>query len=84
MGINGLLPTLKSITKPVHVSQYRGKTVAVDGEPGPLGWRQIAPRTPPAANRSRATDPGCSGVCGTQRSCVSPPSHRRRGSLPEL
>ena len=41
MGINGLLPALKSITKPVHVSQYRGKTVAVDGEPGPLAGPQI-------------------------------------------
>lgn len=31
MGINGLLPVLKSITKPTHVSKYKGTSVAVDG-----------------------------------------------------
>lgn len=31
MGISGLLPVLKSIARPVHVSSYRGKRVAVDG-----------------------------------------------------
>lgn len=30
MGIQGLLPVLKSITRPVHVSEYRGHRVAVD------------------------------------------------------
>jgi exonuclease-1 len=30
MGIQGLLPTLKSITSNVHVSKYRGKSAAVD------------------------------------------------------
>ena len=30
MGINGLLPVLKSITRPGHVSQYAGKRVAID------------------------------------------------------
>ena len=30
MGIAGLLPVLKSITRPVHVSEYRGRRVAVD------------------------------------------------------
>lgn len=31
MGINGLLPVLKSITRPTHVKSYRGHKVAVDG-----------------------------------------------------
>ncbi|KAK9828537.1 hypothetical protein WJX72_000649 [[Myrmecia] bisecta] len=30
MGIQGLLPVLKSIAKPAHVSKYRGQRVAVD------------------------------------------------------
>lgn len=30
MGIQGLLPVLKSITRPLHVSAFRGKRVAVD------------------------------------------------------
>lgn len=30
MGISGLLPQLKSITQPMHISAYSGKTVAVD------------------------------------------------------
>ena len=30
MGINGLLPVLKSITKTKHVSSYQGQRVAVD------------------------------------------------------
>ena len=31
MGITGLLPLLKSVTHKVHISQYRGKRVAIDG-----------------------------------------------------
>jgi exonuclease-1 len=31
MGINGLLPALKGIAKPVHVSKYKGHKAAVDG-----------------------------------------------------
>ena len=31
MGISGLLPLLRSVTKPVCVSEYRDKTVAIDG-----------------------------------------------------
>lgn len=31
MGISGLLPKLASITRPVHVEEYKGKRVAVDG-----------------------------------------------------
>ncbi|KAI1306263.1 Rad2 nuclease [Mortierella claussenii] len=31
MGIQGLLPLLKSIEKPVHLKDYAGKTLAVDG-----------------------------------------------------
>lgn len=31
MGINGLLPVLKSIATTTHVSRYEGKTVAIDG-----------------------------------------------------
>ncbi|KAF3912872.1 hypothetical protein AA313_de0205606 [Arthrobotrys entomopaga] len=34
MGINGLLPTLKSIQQPVHIRIWKGKTVAVDA----YGW----------------------------------------------
>ena len=30
MGIQGLLPVLKSITRPLHVSAFRGQRVAVD------------------------------------------------------
>ena len=30
MGIQGLLPVLKTITRRVHVSAYSGQTVAVD------------------------------------------------------
>ncbi|KAJ7522352.1 hypothetical protein O6H91_18G007700 [Diphasiastrum complanatum] len=30
MGIQGLLPAIKSVTTPVHVKEYAGKTVAVD------------------------------------------------------
>ncbi len=30
MGINGLLPILKSITKKVHIVKYSGQSVAVD------------------------------------------------------
>lgn len=30
MGVAGLLPILKSITKKVHVSKYAGKRAAVD------------------------------------------------------
>lgn len=31
MGINGLLPVLKSIAKPSHIRCYNGQKVAVDG-----------------------------------------------------
>jgi exonuclease 1 len=31
MGISGLLPQLKSITRPRHISEYRGRVVAIDG-----------------------------------------------------
>ncbi len=31
MGINGLLPVLKPITRTVHVSSYKGRRVAIDG-----------------------------------------------------
>lgn len=31
MGISGLLPQLKSITKDVHIKSYAGQTVAIDG-----------------------------------------------------
>jgi len=31
MGITGLLPLLKPVAKDGHVSQFKGKTVAVDG-----------------------------------------------------
>lgn len=31
MGIPGLLPTLKSITRHEHISRYQGKKVAIDG-----------------------------------------------------
>lgn len=31
MGISGLLPQLKSITKNVHIKSYAGQTVAIDG-----------------------------------------------------
>jgi len=31
MGIQGLLPLLKSIEKPVHLKDYSGQTLAVDG-----------------------------------------------------
>ena len=31
MGIKGLLPELKGITRPIHVGQYKGEKVAVDG-----------------------------------------------------
>jgi hypothetical protein len=31
MGITGLLPLLKPVVKDGHVSQFKGKTVAVDG-----------------------------------------------------
>lgn len=31
MGIQGLLPLLKSIERPVHLKDYAGKTLAVDG-----------------------------------------------------
>lgn len=30
MGIQGLLPTLKSITTTIHVSKYSGKRIAID------------------------------------------------------
>lgn len=30
MGISGLLPLLRSITRRVHLSQFAGQTVAVD------------------------------------------------------
>lgn len=30
MGIAGLLPLLKSVQKPTHLSQLAGKTIAVD------------------------------------------------------
>ena len=30
MGISGLLPVFKSITKPVHIREYSGKKAAVD------------------------------------------------------
>ena len=30
MGVSGLLPQLKSITKKTHLSKYSGKRVAVD------------------------------------------------------
>ena len=30
MGIQGLLPVLKSVTNTIHVSKYRGEKVAVD------------------------------------------------------
>ncbi|KAI7902702.1 PIN domain-like protein [Cokeromyces recurvatus] len=31
MGINGLLPFFESIQKPVNISKYKGKTIAIDG-----------------------------------------------------
>lgn len=31
MGITGLLPLLASITNPVHIKEYAGKVVAIDG-----------------------------------------------------
>jgi len=31
MGINSLLPVLKSIARPAHASEYRGRKVVVDG-----------------------------------------------------
>lgn len=31
MGINGLLPALKPIARPVHVAAYAGQRAAVDG-----------------------------------------------------
>jgi exonuclease 1 len=31
MGISGLLPVLKSITKAKTIDQYRGQTLAIDG-----------------------------------------------------
>lgn len=31
MGITGLLPLLKSIQQPIHVSEYKSKTLAIDG-----------------------------------------------------
>jgi hypothetical protein len=31
MGINGLLPVLKSIAKPKHIREYHGQHVAIDG-----------------------------------------------------
>jgi exonuclease-1 len=31
MGINGLLPVLKPVTKATHISKYKGQKVAVDG-----------------------------------------------------
>lgn len=31
MGIQGLLPLVKSIEKPVHLKDYAGMTLAVDG-----------------------------------------------------
>ena len=31
MGVTGLLPQLKSIVKPVHVREYAGQTVCIDG-----------------------------------------------------
>ena len=30
MGIQGLLPCLRSVTRPIDVSEYRGQSVAVD------------------------------------------------------
>lgn len=30
MGVSGLLPALRDVTRPVHVSEYRGQAVAVD------------------------------------------------------
>ena len=30
MGIQGLLPLLKEISNPIHINQYKGKTLAVD------------------------------------------------------
>jgi exonuclease-1 len=30
MGISGLLPLLKSVQKPTHLSELAGKTIAVD------------------------------------------------------
>ena len=31
MGITGLLPRLQPVTKHIHISEFRGKIVAVDG-----------------------------------------------------
>jgi hypothetical protein len=31
MGIKGLLPLLKPVTKDIHIKQFAGKRVAVDG-----------------------------------------------------
>lgn len=31
MGITGLLPCLKSLVRRVHIGEYQGKKVAVDG-----------------------------------------------------
>lgn len=30
MGISGLLPLLKSVSNPIHIKEWKGKTVAVD------------------------------------------------------
>ena len=30
MGIQGLLPLLSSVTKDIHISEYKGKRVAID------------------------------------------------------
>lgn len=31
MGVAGLLPVLKSVARPVHIRDYRGRKVVVDG-----------------------------------------------------
>lgn len=60
MGISGLLPILKSIARPRHLREYKGKAVAVDGallkqleqgvkggEPEPHGNQELQPKTCP-------------------------------------
>ena len=71
MGIQGLLPMLKSITSTVHVSMYSGRRVAIDA----YGWlhkgayscsRQLCEGTPTekcGLSRNAASVPQCSCCC---------------------
>lgn len=43
MGIQGLLPLLKEISTPIHIKQWKGKTVAVDAYVGHLFPRLYQP-----------------------------------------